>query len=127
MLPAQVDTLAPYGRDANRLQGLADARREMRLVAFPRGRSSARVNDRERLKSTELHAGWMLEFHGGHTSRKYDLEATLGTLKQPFVPCAVELNNEPLGRRRWSFDRHTGVLSARFSVRVGRLAVRPCL
>ena len=55
--------------------------------------------------SAESTGGWTLKFRGGRTTRTYDLEASMATLKRPFVPCAFELDGELLERKRWSFNR----------------------
>jgi hypothetical protein len=127
LLPAQTDTLAQYGIGIKGLDSLPDVRRRLHLLAFPRGRSTASLHGRERLISTESTAGWTLRFRGGHTTRTYDLEASMATLKRPFVPCAVQLGDEPLERNRWSFNRKRGVLLARFRTLRETLRVRPCL
>jgi alpha-glucosidase (family GH31 glycosyl hydrolase) len=127
MLVPEVDSLAPYVRRGSGLQGLADVRRDMRLLAFPRGRSTARLGGNERITSAEKGGTWRLSFRGGHTTRRYDLEAAMATLKHPFVPCALELDDEPIKRSRWSVDRHSGVLKARFTTRAGTLKLLPCL
>ncbi len=126
LLPAKVDTLAPYGRDVNGLVSLADARRKLRLLAFPRGNSRSWFYRREQLRSSEDTGGWTLEVRG-KTKRTYELEATLATLRRPFVPCAIELDGALLDRDRWDFARKRGVLSVRFAARRATLRARPCL
>ncbi len=126
LLPAKVDTLAPYGGNVSDLDTLAESRRRLRLLAFPRGRSSSRFYERERVKSRESTGGWTLTIDG-KTRRRYALEASVATLKRPFVPCAVELDGKVLDRRRWEFASNRGVLRLRFGTRRGTLHVRPCL
>jgi hypothetical protein len=105
MLPAAVDTLAPYGKGVTGVDSLADARHRLRVLAFPR-KPTIDVP--------------------GHP-RKVKLEATLATLQQPFVPCAITVDGKTVDRDDWSFDRRTGVLNARFAFRHGPVRVRPCL
>ena len=126
MLPAGVDTLAPYGRHVRGLDRLADVRDRLRLLAFPRGRSSSSLERGETLRSGEGPDGWTLELRG-KAKRHYELDASLATLRRPLVPCSVELDGEPLNRSRWSFDRKRGVLHVRFAARRATLSVRPCL
>ena len=72
---------------ARRTSPTADDR--LRLLAFPRGRSSARFYQRERLISRERADGWALRVEGDRR-RTYRLEASLATLRDPFVPCSLE-------------------------------------
>ena len=44
----------------------------------------------------------------------------MSTLRRPFRPRCVKLGRKRLRRKRWSYDRRSGVLRARFSVRAGR-------
>ena len=126
LLPPDVDTLARYGARRRGLVRLADRRGRMRLVAFPRGRSTARVYRRERIVSRERRGSWSLRVRGAR-SRRYDLQASLATLRRPFRPCAVRLNGRALPRRAWRFSRRTRVLTVRFSARRGTLtAARDC-
>ena len=141
LLPPDVDTLAGYGRRARGVVSLAERRRRLELVAFPRGRSSARFGTHGRLQSREgrgqprtqegrgrprTRAGrgaWTLRV----TSRRrlrVRLQASLRTLRRPFAPAAVSVNGRPLARGAWSYDRRTGVLRARFEARRATLRVR---
>jgi hypothetical protein len=107
-----VDTLAPYGTG---VVHAADRAGRMRLLAFPRGRSAGRFNATERLTSRESARGWTLRVAGART-RTYRLQATLGTLRRPFRPCAVR------GARSWSV--RGGILRATFRTRRGTLFAR---
>jgi hypothetical protein len=120
LLPADVDTLAPYrGKGVVRL---ADRRGAMQLLAFPRGRSSAGMGERpERLRSVEGAPGWRLTIRGKR-ARRYSLQASLRTLRRPFAPRSVTVAGRPL--RSWRYDPATGVLRASFRLRSGTLAVR---
>ena len=126
LLPPEVDTLAPYGRGAKGVVRLADRRRRMDLLAFPRGRSRARFHRREWLVSRVRPRGWELTVRGAR-KRRYRLQASLGALTKPLRPCAVSVRGRPLPRRAWRFNRRTRVLTARFTVRTGTLfAERRC-
>jgi hypothetical protein len=124
LLPAKVDTLASYGRDSRDIETLAENRRRLRLLAFPRGRSGSNFLDGERLRSRETASGWRLTIRG-KLRRSIRLEATMRTLRRPFRPCALELDGRELAPARWSFDRGRGVLRARLGgSRVLTLLVR---
>jgi hypothetical protein len=120
LLSPDVDTLASYGsRD---LVHLADRRHRLELLAFPRGRSGASFGERGRLRSAEGPGGWSLTVAGGGPLR-VRLQASLTTLRRPFVPRAVTANGRPLPRSAWSYDPGTGVLTARFHARRTTLRV----
>ena len=121
LLPPGVDTLAGYGERPG-LVHLSDRDDQMRLLAFPRGRSSARFYERERLISRERADGWALRVEGDRR-RTYRLEASLATLRDPFVPCSLELDGRRLAGRRWSFDPQARVLRARFGAEDAKLEV----
>jgi alpha-glucosidase (family GH31 glycosyl hydrolase) len=109
LLPADVDTLAPYGR-APGLVHLGDRAGRMRLLAFPRGRSGERMNEREWLRSRELSSDrWSLLIRGARR-RDYSIEAAMTTLERPFRPRSVRLNGHPLRHNAWSYDPRAGVL-----------------
>jgi hypothetical protein len=122
LLPADVDTLASYGK-APGLVHLSDRRGRLRLVAFPRGHSSARAGTGQRLLSREGERGWILGVRSSRLTR-YALQASLATLKRPFTPCSVRLGGHALPRSAWSFRPKTQVLRARFAARSSRLLVR---
>jgi hypothetical protein len=120
MLPADVDTLAPY-RGAGVVR-LADRRDRMELLAFPRGRSGAAMGARrERLRSAEGDHAWRLAIRGKR-ARLYRLQASLATLRRPFSPRSLTVAGRPL--RSWDYDRRTRVLRVSFRVRNGTLVVR---
>jgi len=112
LLPPTVDTLADYGSGDPEIDTLAENRRRLRLLAFPRGRSRSTFNAGERLRSRESAAGWRLSIRG-KLRREYRLQASLRTLRNPFVPCSVEVGGRALAPRRWNFNRATGVLNVR--------------
>ena len=77
LLPAEVDTVADYGRGGGAVR-LADRRERFELLAFPRGRSSALVGNRGgRLKSVERRRRWDLRITGARRAR-YRVRASLG-------------------------------------------------
>ena len=121
LLPPSVDTLAPYAKRDPGLVSLADKRRSLRLLAFPRGRTRAALYDGERLRSAETARGWELVVRGD-VRRSYRLEASFRALEDRFVPCRVRVGKRELAPSKWSFDRDAAVLRAAFSGR--RVALR---
>jgi alpha-glucosidase (family GH31 glycosyl hydrolase) len=114
LLPPDVDTLADYGSTAPRLVNLRDRRHRLELLAFPRGKSHARFDRGGRLHSIEGKPGWTLRVSGGGR-RRIRLQASLATLRRPFVPGAVLVGGRPLRRSAWAYDRRTRVLTAAFA------------
>ena len=123
LLSPDVDTLADYGAGAPGLVRLADRLDQLTLLAFPRGQSTARAFRRERLTSIEGDRQWQLVLRGVR-ARTWTLQASMLTLEQPFAPCAVEFDNQPLAAGEWSYDAATGVLRATWQGGSGRLIVR---
>jgi alpha-glucosidase (family GH31 glycosyl hydrolase) len=122
LLSPDVDTLASYG-DRARVVSLGERRNRRVLLAFPRGRSSARLGDGGELRSRERRGGWELTIRSGR-KRRWEVQASLGTLERPFRPCSVEARG---GRVvRWRFDRGSRVLRATFTTRRGRLTASAC-
>jgi alpha-glucosidase (family GH31 glycosyl hydrolase) len=121
LVPADVDTLAGYGRGRG-LVHLRDRRDRMRLLLFPRGRTSRAVGYGERLRSAEGVRSWRLRVEGRRT-RTYSVEVSLGTLRRPFTPRTLRLGGVTLPRASWSFERRTGVLRTRFRARRAQLVV----
>ena len=111
LLPADVDTLAPYGR--GRTVRLSERRDELTLLAFPRGRWRGRFGERGRLEAREGSRSWCLAITAGE-KRTYTLRAALGALRRPFRPGAVTVGGRPLPRSRWRYDARTRTLTARF-------------
>jgi sulfoquinovosidase len=122
LLPPDVDTLASYG-DRARAVSLRDRRGRRVLLAFPRGSSSARLEDGGVLRSREGRGEWRLSIRSRRT-RRWQVEASLATLRRPFRPCAVEATGGRLVR--WSYDRRRRVLAAVLSARRGGLVARVC-
>jgi len=119
LLPPDVDTLSGYGRRPG-LVHLSDRRGQLRLLAFPRGQSSAVAGTGQLLRSVEAGRRWTLLVHSSKVTH-YRLQASLRTLEHPFKPCAVRLGRRVL--RAWSYNKSTGVLRVRFATRSGRLTV----
>ena len=122
LLPPDVDTLTEYG-DEDGLVHLGDRLGRMRLLAWPHGRSRAAIGPGEAVRSRELARRWTLTVRGKRT-RRYSVEASFGTLRRPFRPCAVGLSGRRLPRSAWSYGRRSQVLRATFRARSARLVVR---
>ena len=122
LLPPDVDTLAGYGDRAPAVS-LREREGSRVLLAFPRGRSSARLEDGGRLSSAETGTGWRLSV-SSRRSRRWAIQASLATLRRPFVPCRVSARSGRL--RGWRYDARTGVLRATLSGRRAELAVASC-
>jgi alpha-glucosidase (family GH31 glycosyl hydrolase) len=111
MLPPDVDTLADYGAGAPGLVRLADREGALRLLAFPRGTSEGRFGKEGRYRSVESPGRWTLSAWAERSST-VTLQASLRTLRAPFVPCTVRSNGRLLPDAAWSFDATSGVLRA---------------
>jgi alpha-glucosidase (family GH31 glycosyl hydrolase) len=122
LLAPEVDTLADYGSKAPGVVRLRDRRGIVELLAFPRGRSSARFGEHGRLRSRERPGGWVLRVAAGGR-RTIRLQAALGSLRRPFVPGAVLKGGRPLAH--WRYDRRSRVLRLRFRAGRVRLLVKP--
>ena len=120
LLAPDVSTLADYGRGPVHLR---DRLNRLRLLAFPRGRSSARAFEHDRFRSAVHRGRWALSIHGGRT-RRYHLEAATRGLH--FRPCRILVGRRPLARRHWHFDGRHRVLRVDFSARRTILAVIGC-
>jgi alpha-glucosidase (family GH31 glycosyl hydrolase) len=125
LLPPDVDTLADYGAGTPGLVRLADRLDQLDLIAFPRGSSTAHAFRRERYRSVEGDRRWELTIYGARV-RTWRLQASLATLEQPFVPCAVEFDGQALPASDWSYDSATSVLRATWQGRNGSLVVEEC-
>ena len=120
LLPPDVDTLADVGRQRG-LVRLDDRLGELRLLAWPRGRSSASLADGVTATSSEK-TGRMWRLRIGAGDLRIRLAASLATLEQPFRPCAVEVDGDRLGG--WRYDK--SVLSARLPRGARSVQVRAC-
>ena len=119
LLPADVDTLA------NRYAGkgstsLRDRRRRLELLAFPRGRSASGVYEKERVISREGNGRWRLRIRG-KVRRRWTIDASLATLRDPFHPRCVAVDGKPLSKKRWSYSEGKRVL--RIAVRAKRAQI----
>ncbi len=123
LLPADVDTLAPY--PAQGVTGLASRQGERRLLVFPRGRSRSALGPGEWARSLEGRGRWTLRI-AGRRPRAYAVEAALGTLERPFRPCAVTVDGRRLPASGWSYDPATTVLRITATLRRGVVSVRGC-
>ena len=117
MLPADVDTLAPYG--GRGVVRLSDRAGRLTLLAFPRGRWRGRLGERGRLRAGEGRGRWTLEL-SAERPRLYTLRASLGSLHTPFEPTRVTVAGRRVERAAWRYDGRSRVLSVRF--RAGRRA-----
>lgn len=111
LLPADTDTLAPYAK--RKYTGLDDNRGKLHLIALPRGRSSAGFYEHGRISSKEGKRRWSLRLKGAGRQR-LNLEASMKTLRRPFVPRSVRAGGKRLKKgKAWSYNRRTGVLRVR--------------
>jgi Glycosyl hydrolases family 31 len=122
LLPPDVDTLASYGDGAPAVS-LRERRGRRVLLAFPRGRSSARLEDGGVLRSREGRGEWRLSIRSRRT-RRWEVEASLATLRRPFRPCTAQATGGRL--LRWRYDRSARVLVAVVTARRGALVARAC-
>jgi hypothetical protein len=122
LLSPDVDTLAAYGDRAPAVS-LHERQGERVLLAFPRGRSSAALEDGGSLVSRERPGSWSLTIRGKRR-RLWTISASLATLERPFKPCTLRATG---GRvESWRYDAAKRVLHARFRVRHATLAAREC-
>jgi alpha-glucosidase (family GH31 glycosyl hydrolase) len=119
LLPANVDTLANRYDTAN-LTSLRERKRTLEVLAFPRGRSGARVYENERLVSREEKGKWRLRIRG-KVRRRWTIDASLATLRDPFHPRCVEVDGKPLSKKRWSYSERKRRL--RIAVRAKRARI----
>jgi hypothetical protein len=95
----------------------------MQLLAFPRGRSAARMGaGGERLHSVEGRGSWTLVVRGARR-RSYQLQAGLTALRASLRPRAVLLDGRPLPAGAWEYDASARTLRVRFQTVRGRLHV----
>jgi alpha-glucosidase (family GH31 glycosyl hydrolase) len=122
LLTPDVDTLAGYGDRAPAVS-LNERAGQRVLLAFPRGRSSARLEDGGVLRSRELRGRWELEIRSAR-ERRWTIEASLASLRRPLRPCRVEARGGRLGG--WRHDSGERVLRASFRTRRGTLVAHGC-
>jgi alpha-glucosidase (family GH31 glycosyl hydrolase) len=122
LLPPEVDTLAKAGGEKGQVS-LAERRRELHLLAFPRGRTRARFGESGRIASRAGARAWRLGLRGGG-ARRFELQASLAALPGAFRACEVRVDGRPLRPGRWRFDPRTDVLTARFAGRSPKLTAQ---
>ena len=122
LLSPDVDTLAAYG-DRSPAVSLRERAGRRVLLAFPRGRSRARLEDGGRLSSREGAGHWDLSVRAS-ARRRWEVQASLKTLRRPFRPCAVSAQGGRVAR--WRYHAASGVLRATLIAKRGRLSVRAC-
>ena len=99
LLSADVDTLTEYGAGMPGLVRLADRTDAIHLLAFPRGARTGEFAEHGRWRSEETPGHWTLVVRAERRSQ-WMLEASLGTLMTPFVPCTVRVNGRPAADER---------------------------
>ena len=122
LLAPDVDTLADHG-NRSPAKSLDEAAGRRVLLAFPRGSSSARLEDGGVVRSRERAGAWSLSI-ASTRRRAWRIEASLATLRHPLRPCSVAVRGGKL--RGWRFERRTKVLRATFATRRGTLVARGC-
>jgi alpha-glucosidase (family GH31 glycosyl hydrolase) len=122
LLPPDVDTLASYGNAAPAVS-LRERVGERVLLAFPRGRSEARLEDGGALRSAERGGRWELTI-ASKRRRRWTIEASLAALREPMRVCRVTARGGRVGD--WRYDPRTRVLRATFTIRHGTLVARAC-
>ncbi|HYP47320.1 MAG TPA: TIM-barrel domain-containing protein [Thermoleophilaceae bacterium] len=122
LLPPDVDTLSSYGKGADTVS-LSEREGARALLAFPRGRSSARLGDGGVVRSRERRRGWELVL-SGHREHRWQLQASLAGLRRPFHPCALKAARGQV--QSFRYNRRTRVLRASLTGRSVRLRVLPC-
>lgn len=123
LLPADVDTLTDFGDGAGGVVRLTDRRDQRHVLAFPRGDSSDRFERRGRYQSTDAPGRWMLRLRGERRTT-WSIEASLATLRTPFVPACVMVNGRVLETAAWDYDAGSGVLRVRTTGRTVRIEAR---
>lgn len=121
LLSPDVDTLSPYAPPPG-VVSAADREDVRHLLAFPRGRRSGLLGPGERVESVEEGGCWRLRIEG-RRSRRYRLQADLGTLAEPFTPGRLRLDGRELPGAEWRYDPATGVLVVEISATTAELVV----
>jgi alpha-glucosidase (family GH31 glycosyl hydrolase) len=132
MLPADVDTLADRyadGGSAARGSGgggqvsLADRKRRLDVLAFPRGRSASRAYGNVKLLSRERGASWRLKIKSKQR-RRYKIDASLATLRNRFAPECVTVKGKPLSGKAWSYSKPKRLVQIKLRAKRTGIAVR---
>jgi alpha-glucosidase (family GH31 glycosyl hydrolase) len=122
LLPPDVDTLASYG-DRSTARSLRESSGRRVLLAFPRGRSSARLEDGGFVRSRERPGEWRLTISSSRW-RTWRIQASLATLKQAIDVCSVAAHGGKLVS--WSFNDRTRLLRTIWAGRHGTLVALNC-
>jgi alpha-D-xyloside xylohydrolase len=125
LLPPEVDTLFPTDGERPGLVTVKERKRDLELLAFPRGRENSHAFTGGRIRSLEVRGGWRLEVLGTRAKR-FGVEAAFSTLRRPLRPCEVRVNGRVVNGRAWSYDSRTRVFRVHFEQANPRLNVRAC-
>ena len=124
LLPPDVDTLAKPGADPDTV-GLKDRRRQIRLLAFPSGKSSGAFNRRGTIASRVGTDSWRLRLRAPKRTR-FGLQAALSAIPGGLEPCSVTANGRELPGPSWSYDPGSQVLRASATGRRVTLRASAC-
>jgi alpha-glucosidase len=124
MLAPDVFTLAEHGTDPA-IVHLGDRDDQARVLAFPRGSSSGRFFATGTYTSEETAGAWTLVLEDA-SPLTVRLEASLATLEQPFQPCTVTLDGNPIPATDWSYDEATSVFTITYQNSGDALRVSAC-
>jgi alpha-glucosidase (family GH31 glycosyl hydrolase) len=122
LLPPDVDTLASYG-DRSTARSLRESAGRRVLLAFPRGRSSARLEDGGFVRSREWTGAWSLTIDSAR-KRNWRIQASLATLKRRLRVCSVASHGGTL--LDWGFEDRGRVLRATWVGHRGTMVARGC-
>ncbi len=125
LLPPDVDTLARYGSRDDDVVSVGDRRRDLRLLAFPSGKSHAAFGQRGKLFSKVTTGRWRLRITSPKRTR-FKLQASLGVIEEGLSPCLLSVNGRSLPESSWSYDPESEVLNVSFAGRRAKVAVRAC-
>jgi alpha-glucosidase len=124
MLSPDVFTLAEYGDDPAIIHA-SDRDAFLHVLAFPRGESAGAFYDDGNWTSVEADNAWLLTLEND-VERTIHLEASTGTLAEPFDICGVALDGAALSDDDWTYDEATGVLEATYTTTTGTLTAIGC-
>lgn len=121
-VPAEVETLSPFGEDASIIQ-LRD-RPARNLFAFPRGESQGRFEGSGRIRSVEKKRRLKITVSDSR-SRRWNLNVATATLKAGFRPRCVKLNGRAIDASGWQFEGGSLKLSVQPAREKFTIAVTP--
>ncbi len=125
LLPADVDTLANPGNDAETV-GLSERRNRVHLLAFPdEGTERAAFFRRGKIVSTVRNDRWRLGLRAPSRTR-FTVEAAMSTVPGGLEPCAVRLNGRELAHSAWTYEPEAQVLRLSLAGRRANLSVTGC-